>query len=123
MGFPPHKKGRQKFFDEVANNKYTVVFYESTHRILKTLKELSLRGAPSRILRDGAPKQSCGRQQSNGIAALTPFARNDAKQLVVCRELTKMFETIYRGNAEEILKILESDKNQQKGEFVVVVGK
>ena len=27
------------------------------------------------------------------------------------------------GTPEEILKILESDKNNQKGEFVVVVGK
>jgi 16S rRNA (cytidine1402-2'-O)-methyltransferase len=40
MGFPPHKKGRQKFFKELANQKYTVVIYESPHRILKTLDEL-----------------------------------------------------------------------------------
>ena len=40
MGFPPHKKGRNKFFEEVAEAKYTVVFYESTHRILKTLNQL-----------------------------------------------------------------------------------
>jgi len=32
-----------------------------------------------------------------------------------------MFESIYRGSAEEILKILESDKNNLKGEFVIVV--
>jgi 16S rRNA (cytidine1402-2'-O)-methyltransferase len=42
MGFPPHKKGRNKFFDEVVNAKHTVVFYESTHRILKSLKELNV---------------------------------------------------------------------------------
>lgn len=41
MGFPPHKKGRQKFFKELAEQKYTVVIYESPHRILKTLDELS----------------------------------------------------------------------------------
>lgn len=40
LGFPPHKKGRQKFFDRVAAAKSTVVFYESTHRILKTIAEL-----------------------------------------------------------------------------------
>jgi len=90
MGFPPHKKGRNKFFDEATTAKYTVVFYESTHRILKALEQLK---------------------------ELAP-----AKKLVVCRELTKMFESIYRGTAEEILKILESDKNNQKGEFVIVVG-
>jgi len=41
MGFPPHKKGRQKFFKELADQKYTVVIYESPHRILKTLDELA----------------------------------------------------------------------------------
>ncbi|MCK4918903.1 MAG: 16S rRNA (cytidine(1402)-2'-O)-methyltransferase [Candidatus Pacebacteria bacterium] len=42
------------------------------------------------------------------------------KEIVVCRELTKIFETIYRGKAEEIKKILTAD-NQVKGEFVIVI--
>ena len=92
MGFPPHKKGREKFFREVAEAKYTVVFYESTHRILKTLQQIK--------------------------AVLSPD-----RHLVVCRELTKQFESIYRGTSEEILKILESDKNNIKGEFVLIIGK
>ncbi len=90
MGFPPHKKGRNKFFDEVAGAKYTVVFYESPHRILKALEQL----------KDSLPR---------------------AQRVVVCRELTKMFESVYRGRAEEILKILNADKNNLKGEFVIVV--
>jgi 16S rRNA (cytidine1402-2'-O)-methyltransferase len=45
------------------------------------------------------------------------------KKLVVGRELTKQFETIYRGTAQEILKILENNKEQIKGEFVIVVDK
>jgi 16S rRNA (cytidine1402-2'-O)-methyltransferase len=44
-----------------------------------------------------------------------------AKKIVVCRELTKKFETVYRGTAEEIIKILE--KEGPKGEFAVIVGK
>jgi len=44
-------------------------------------------------------------------------------KIMVGRELTKMFETTYRGSAEEILKTLNSDKNNLKGEFVVVVNK
>src|SRR3989339_397711 len=40
MGFPPHKNKRQKFFKEVAENKYTTVFYESNHRIKKCLENL-----------------------------------------------------------------------------------
>jgi 16S rRNA (cytidine1402-2'-O)-methyltransferase len=39
-GFPPHKKGRKKYFDEVCAMNGTVVFYESTHRILKAMAEL-----------------------------------------------------------------------------------
>jgi len=41
FGFPPIKKKRKKFFQEVIDSKYTVVFYESPHRILKTLNELT----------------------------------------------------------------------------------
>jgi len=40
LGFIPHKKGRKKLFQEIAENKRTVAFYESPHRILKTLKSL-----------------------------------------------------------------------------------
>ncbi len=40
LGFLPHKKGRETLFKEIANSKRTVVFYESTHRILKTLESL-----------------------------------------------------------------------------------
>jgi len=41
LGFPPHKKKRKKFFEEVAASQYTVAFYESSHRIKKSLGELS----------------------------------------------------------------------------------
>jgi len=45
------------------------------------------------------------------------------KQLIVGRELTKQFETIYRGTAKDILDILNNDKSKVKGEFVIVVDK
>ena len=41
LGFLPHKKGRETLFKEISNSKRVIVFYESTHRILKTLKSLS----------------------------------------------------------------------------------
>jgi 16S rRNA (cytidine1402-2'-O)-methyltransferase len=97
LGFPPAKKKRKKFFEEVAQAKYTIVFYESCHRILKTLNELSV------ILRE--PKA-------------TEESRN--RHVVVCRELTKKFETIYRGKIEEVIEQIKKDKI--KGEFVVVIG-
>ena len=43
LGFPPHKKGRNTFFDTVTKSDHTVVFYESPHRIVKALESLSER--------------------------------------------------------------------------------
>ncbi len=40
LGFLPHKKGRETLFKEIAVSKRTMVFYESPHRILKTLESL-----------------------------------------------------------------------------------
>lgn len=39
-GFPPHKKGRETFFREVAQSKYPVIYFESVHRFLKNLELL-----------------------------------------------------------------------------------
>lgn len=41
LGFLPHKKGRETLFKEIAEAQRTVIFYESTHRILKTLESLA----------------------------------------------------------------------------------
>ncbi|MEA2088984.1 MAG: 16S rRNA (cytidine(1402)-2'-O)-methyltransferase [Patescibacteria group bacterium] len=40
LGFPPHKKGREKFFKQVANSKIPVIYYESPYRVLKNLELL-----------------------------------------------------------------------------------
>lgn len=40
-GFLPHKKGRQTKFKELAKEERTLVFYESPHRLLKTLQQAS----------------------------------------------------------------------------------
>ena len=62
-----------------------MAFYESKHRILKTLSQLP-------------PDRS----------------------IVVGRELTKLYETIYRGLPPEVMEKLESTST--KGEFTIVVG-
>jgi 16S rRNA (cytidine1402-2'-O)-methyltransferase len=41
------------------------------------------------------------------------------KQVIVCRELTKKFETVYRGTPEEVL--LRLKPAEEKGEFVVII--
>lgn len=86
LGFMPHK-GKTKMFEQIKNSEITVCFYESVHRIVKTLEQL------------------------------TEILTAD-RQVVVCRELTKQFESIYRGNINEVL---EEVKKMEKGEYVVVI--
>ncbi len=89
LGFPPHKKGRQTFFKNISEIESTIVFYESKHRILKALENLE------------------------------KFSEIGEREMMVTRELTKQFETIYRGTLVEIKPRL-TDKNLL-GEFVVVI--
>lgn len=89
LGFFPHKKGRQTLVNRIRETEHMVVFYESTHRILKTIQQL---------------------------AGVLPANR----PVVVARELTKKFETIYRGTAAEVFQQLSTGVT--KGEFVVIVG-
>jgi 16S rRNA (cytidine1402-2'-O)-methyltransferase len=41
LGFLPEKKGRQTALKNLVTIEYTMVFYESPHRLLKTLQQLS----------------------------------------------------------------------------------
>lgn len=40
-GFPPHKKGRQTYFTEVAQSSVPVIYYESPYRVMKNLELLN----------------------------------------------------------------------------------
>lgn len=48
VGFLPVKKGRQKKLMELKNEKRTVIFYESPHKIKRTLKDLAEFFGPNR---------------------------------------------------------------------------
>ncbi len=48
LGFLPHKKGRETLFREIATSKRTIVFYESPHRMEKTLASLAEHLLPER---------------------------------------------------------------------------
>lgn len=41
-GFLPPKKGRRKKLDELIHEKRTMIFYESPHRLMKTLMDISI---------------------------------------------------------------------------------
>jgi len=88
MGFVPQKK-KTKFFKKIEESEYPVIFFESTHRILKTLKEI------------------------------TEYVKE--RDIVVFRELTKIYESSYRGKINEVIEKLEADNT--KGEFVIVIDK
>lgn len=86
MGFPPNKNKRKKFFEEVASAKYTIAFYESSHRIEKALNELA------EVL-------------------------GESSEVFIGRELTKKFESFYKGKIKDIMEM----KIPNKGEFVVII--
>lgn len=43
------------------------------------------------------------------------------REVVLCRELTKKFETVLSGSAASLLERLDADPDQQRGEMVVLV--
>jgi len=92
LGFMPHKKGRETLFKEIASSKRTMVFYESPHRILKTLESLV----------KFCPKES-------------------QKKVCVARELTKIYEEFKTGTPEEVLEYYIRNVDKQRGEFTVIV--
>lgn len=95
FGFLPHKKGRQTMIKEILANPYPVAFYESKHRLAKCLKELDV------------------------------FSKEEnlKVEIMIARELTKMFESLYFGTPGDLLIKLEQDAEMQKGEFVVLLRK
>jgi len=90
LGFLPHKKGRETLFKEIAASERTMVFYESPHRIMKTLESLQMH-------------------------------LNESKRVTICRELTKIFEEVVSGTAQEVKAYFETNKDKERGEFVVIV--
>jgi 16S rRNA (cytidine1402-2'-O)-methyltransferase len=92
LGFLPHKKGRETLFKEIRDAKRTMVFYESPHRILKTLESLV----------KFCPKET-------------------QKKVCVARELTKIYEEFKTGTPEEVLEYFQNNKEKQRGEFTVIV--
>ncbi|PIY97055.1 MAG: 16S rRNA (cytidine(1402)-2'-O)-methyltransferase [Candidatus Kerfeldbacteria bacterium CG_4_10_14_0_8_um_filter_42_10] len=88
LGFLPRKKGRKTMLESLAQEKRTIVFYESPYRVVKTLEELKI-------------------------------VLGEDRNIVIARELTKMFEEIIRGKIKEVITKLTPQNT--KGEFVVVV--
>jgi 16S rRNA (cytidine1402-2'-O)-methyltransferase len=91
VGFlAPKSAARKRFFQAQRAFDYTIIIYESCHRIGKFLNDLV----------DTLGSDRC---------------------ICVCRELTKLHETIHTGPAGEVRDRVA--KGSQKGEFVVLIAK
>lgn len=93
LGFPPNKKGRKTFFENVVRSSCPVVFFESPHRLMKNFELL---------------KEMCEQE-------------GKASQLVVGKEITKIYEQVIRGSVDELLVYFHENPDKIKGEFVVIV--
>jgi 16S rRNA (cytidine1402-2'-O)-methyltransferase len=90
LGFLPHKKGRETLFKEIVAMARPAVFYESPHRIMKTLESLAAHLQPE-------------------------------QNIVIVRELTKIYEEVVRGTPAEVTAYFEKNSEKIRGEFVVIV--
>ena len=91
VGFlAPKSAARKRFFEANQTNDYTIIIYESCHRIGKFLNDLVSTLGPDRCIS-------------------------------VCRELTKLHETIHTGPASEVQDRVAD--GSQKGEFVICIAK
>lgn len=90
-GFVARKPAaRKEQFETLLAETATMVFYESSHRVRETVRD---------------------------IAAVFGSER----YVVLARELTKLHETVLVGSAGEILNQVESDEDQRRGEFVLML--
>lgn len=95
LGFVPQKKGRETFFRTLPEYDVPVVFYESVHRIMKTLEALVLTA-----------------DNSNHSVNWT---------IRVARELTKLHEEVVVGTPSEVRQYFIDHSDHVRGEFVVLV--
>ncbi|MET0070747.1 MAG: 16S rRNA (cytidine(1402)-2'-O)-methyltransferase [Candidatus Thiodiazotropha sp.] len=91
LGFPPRQsRQRLAWLQNLSREASTLVFYESSHRVVDSLSDMRQVFGPER-------------------------------EGVVARELTKLHETILRGSLERLIDDLQRDRDQRKGEFVILV--
>lgn len=91
-GFLPAKaNARRDALAALAGETRTLIFYESSHRIVESLNDMRI-------------------------------AFGAQRKAVVARELTKLFETVIGETLFEAIEKIEADPNQQRGEFVILVG-
>ncbi|WP_074011819.1 16S rRNA (cytidine(1402)-2'-O)-methyltransferase [Candidatus Sodalis sp. SoCistrobi] len=90
-GFLPAKrKGRLDSLQALTQEPRTLIFYESTHRLLESLEDMVTAWGPLRYV-------------------------------VLARELTKTWETLYGAPVAELLAWVQEDEKRRRGEMVLIV--
>ncbi|MGE9551182.1 16S rRNA (cytidine(1402)-2'-O)-methyltransferase [Erwinia amylovora] len=90
-GFLPAKsKGRCDTLRSLEQEPRTLIFYESTHRLLESLQDM-----------------------------VTVWGSE--RYVVLAREITKTWESIYGAPVGELLAWVQEDENRRKGEMVLIV--
>ncbi|MCA7014051.1 16S rRNA (cytidine(1402)-2'-O)-methyltransferase [Dickeya dadantii] len=90
-GFLPAKtKARKDTLRDLLEEPRTLIFYESTHRLLDSLQDMVDVWGPERYV-------------------------------VLARELTKTWESLYGAPVAELLAWVQDDDNRRKGEMVLIV--
>ena len=90
-GFLPAKSAaRRERMSALAAEARTLIFYESSHRIVESVAD-----------------------------AIAVFGA--AREAVLARELTKLYETVIAAPLGEIGERIAADANQQRGEFVLLI--
>ena len=90
--FPIKKSNQENIINIIKTTQQTSVFYESPHRILKTLNILN-----------------------NDLSS--------SYSIVLCKEITKIYENTISGTAQEIINHFDKNPSQLKGEFVILIYK
>jgi len=93
LGFLPHKKGREKLFKMMAENPETAFVFMDN---------------PHRL--------------GKNLEKMMDFVGSN-RPLLIGREITKQFETFYRGSIKEAYQSFVNDKNHDKGEVIALLGK
>lgn len=82
---PLNKKLRKEKFEEIKEDKKTIIIYEAPHRIIDTLKEI---------------EEVLGN-----------------RKIAVAKEITKIHESFYRGNVEDVIEKI----GIPKGEYIIII--
>ena len=90
-GFLPNAASKsKKLLQKIYSQTLPTIFFESPHRVLKTL-------------------------------LLVQNIFGPTHEIFIARELTKIYETIYKDEVASIIERLESHPEEQKGEFVIIL--